>query len=294
MAGFAAWLAGFRLRRVALIAGLFPLPFISLLSAAIVVFSADIKGWQEAFKDAALALLALVLIELIAGGGQASVWFLSGAALTLGFAGVLGTLLNKFRSLTLAVQSAVLIVVLGQVLFMVLIPDPQAFWLTFIENVVGQLEAQGFTGWNDIPLDALAAVMTTAIAISLLIAGLLALLLGCLMGCSLRSESFAAAFQSLKLGYIVGGLAALLGLAALFGLGFAGDMLVIVSIAFVFQGIAVLASLANRKGFVISWWGYVVTPLLLLMFLPVPAAALAMGLAALGFIDNWYSLRPQK
>lgn len=294
MAGFAAWIAAMRFRRVALIAGLFPLPFVSLVSAAIVVFTADLKGWQEAFKDAVFALLVLVLIEFIAGGEQASFWFLGGAALTLGFACVLGALLHKFRSLTLAVQSAVLIVILGVVVFELLTPDPQVFWLTFIENIVGQLEAQGFTGWDDIPLEALAAVMTVAIAISLLMAGLLALLLGFLMSCSLRGESFAAAFQSLRLGYIVGGLAALLGIAALFGLSYAGNMLVIVSIAFVFQGIAVLASLANRKGWKISWWGYVMTPLLLLIFLPVPAATLATGLAAIGFIDNWYSLRPQK
>jgi len=294
MTGFAAWLAGFRLRRVALIAGLFPLPLVSLMSAAIVVFTAEIKGGQEAFKDVAFALLALLLIELVAGGGQGSVWFLGGAALTLGFSGVLGTVLHKFRSLTLAVQLAVLIVAVGLLVFQILIPDPQAFWLDFIERVTVQLTEQGFTGWETIPDEELANAMTLAIVISMTLAGLLALLLGSLLSCRLRGESFAARFQALKLGVIVGGVAAISGLGALLGLALARDVLLVISIAFVFQGIAVVAAHVSRKGWQPGWFGYVVAPLMVMVFVPVLAVFIGLGLAATGFIDNWYSLRPQQ
>ena len=93
MAGFAAWLIGNRLRRVVCIAGLFLLPITSLLSAAIVVLVADLKGFPESLKDSGLALAVVVLVAFLSGTD--SPVFAGSAALSWGIAALLGGLAGR-------------------------------------------------------------------------------------------------------------------------------------------------------------------------------------------------------
>jgi len=291
MAGFAAWLAGHRFRRIAFIAGLFPLPFTGLVSAAIVVFSAASYGPRKALTEVSMALLLLVLMGLLVGSDIVAL--AGGALLSWGFACLLGSLVHRYRSLTLALQSAVLVSITGMALFVLIIGDDQAFWLAWLNSFTNELSAQGMESFEPAVLEQLSVIMTATVSASFLLSAILALLLGTAWWAGLQGGSLGQLFRSFSLGYIVGGVAALLGIAALVGLPLAGDMLVVTSLGFVLQGIAVLACWAEQRKWSGSWWAIVIVPLLLMAILPVPAALVAMGLAAIGFIDNWYSLRPQ-
>ena len=115
MAGFSEWLIERRLSRIALIALLFPLPLLAVLSAAVVVLTTNTRGWRIAAEDCAAAMLALITLTAIAGG----FWFEIGigAGVTWLVAVLLGHM-RKTGSLTLAVQTAVLLGVTGALAFL--------------------------------------------------------------------------------------------------------------------------------------------------------------------------------
>jgi len=291
LAGFVAWLTGHRLRRVAFIAGMFPLPVTSVFSAAIVVLTADLKGLEEALKDIALAFAGLGLMAVLSGSDPMPL--LTSAALSWVIAALLGGVGHKYRSFTLVVQAALLLTIAGMVLFLLLVGDAEAFWKAWLQQAAADFVAEGVGELDQSLIDQLASFMTTGMAVSLLISSLIAVSIGSSWACASRNESFGERFRQLKLGYVIGGLAAALGLAALAGFETAGGMLIAVSIGFLLQGLAVLCSWAKHKSWPGSWWAAIIVPLVLLMVVPVPAILIAFGLVAIGFIDNWYSLRPR-
>ena len=136
-------------------------------------------------------------------------------------------------------------------------------------------------------------IMTPVVAAALLSSSLIAVLVGSVWASAARNESFGDSYRSLKLGYVIGGFAAVLGIASLFGFATASGMLIVVSMAFLLQGIAVLSCWAEHKHWPNAWWAAVILPLVFMPIMPVPAAFMGFGLAALGFIDNWYTLRPK-
>jgi hypothetical protein len=303
VAGFVAWLTGFRLRRVAFIAGLFLLPVTSIISAALVVLTADLKGPAEAGKDITLAFAVLVVTMAFTSGDASPVMFLMSAALSWSIAMALGGVSYRYRSLTLVVQIAVLLVVVTTLLFMLVVGDTAAFWQQLLNGTIAdlppelvtelgaELAAQGITVEEVVAL--MATIMTPVFAAGLLSSSLLAVLLGLAWACAARGERFGAQYRTLKLGYVIGGLAALLGIASLLGVTAAGGLLAVVSVAFVLQGVAVLYSWSLQKQWPGAWWALVVLPLLFMPVMPVPALLVGFGLAATGFIDNWYTLRPK-
>ena len=126
MNGFAAWLLAQRARRVVFIASLFPLPVLGMISAAIVVMDAQIKGPREALLDCTLALLLLAGIAWFAD--MDTPILLGSAMVSWVLWLVLGTIVARTGSLTLAVQAAVIIALAGLVVFNLVIGDPVAYW----------------------------------------------------------------------------------------------------------------------------------------------------------------------
>jgi hypothetical protein len=116
---------------------------------------------------------------------------------------------------------------------------------------------------------------------------LVALLLGSAWASRLSAGNYAQQFTELRLGYVIGGLAALAGIAGLFGFGFDGALLIF-GAAFMFHGIAVVAWWAKRRSWPRGWWiGLCILPILLPDLLVITLALFS----ALGFVDNWYGLR---
>ena len=268
------------------IAGLFPLPGLGLLSAATVVMTAQLSGPREALTDCSLALLLLCGIAWFAGmdvpllAVSATLSWLVWVAL-----GALGR-----GSLALAMQAAVLLALLGLVLLLVLVDDPVAYWLTMLESIYQDLVEQGMLKEADMvaaDLQTQATLMSGLVMAGTLIGSTLSLLLGSAWASAVREGNYAAQFRALRLGYVIGGLAGVAGLAELFGLGTSGALMIF-GAGFMFQGLAVVAWWANQLAWPKGWWiGLCILPVL---FIQLLLTGLLL-FAAIGFIDNWYSLR---
>jgi hypothetical protein len=303
LAGFVAWLVRYRLRRVAFVAGLFLLPITSVISAAIIVLTADLKGPAEAAKDMGFAFVVLAVVMLLPAGDASPVPFLVSASLSWSIALLLGAVSYRYRSLTLVVQLALVLVVAALLLFVAVVGDVAAFWQQLLISTLDELPpdlvteltaeftAQGITTEQMVAL--VSQILTPAFAIGLLVSSLMAVLLGCSWASAARNESFGQRFRGLKLGYVIGGFAAVTGLLSLFDFALASGLLLVVSIGFMLQGIAVLYCWAEHKQWPGAWWAAVVLPLVFMPVMPVPSLFLGFGLAATGFIDNWYALRPK-
>jgi hypothetical protein len=191
--------------------------------------------------------------------------------------------LGRTGSLTLAVQAAVLLALVGATAFIVLTGDPAVYWEDVLRDWFAQLPEQSTA--VDIPQ--LARLMSGLVLAGALTGGILALLLGGSLASRVQAWGFAEQFVSLKLGYVIGILAALAGITALLGWGPDG-LLLIFGAAFMFHGIAVVAWWARQRKWPRGWWiGLCILPILLPDFLVITVTLLA----AIGFIDNWFDLR---
>ncbi len=283
MAAFAQWLAALRIRRVVFMAAFFPLPFFGLVSSAIVAMNAQLRGGYHALTDCLLALALLVAMAAFAGldlglvvGAAAFSWFVMAG---------LGNIVVSTRSLTLAIQGAVMLALIALLGLELAIGDAVAFWSPVLEKAYTDLAAQGVDIQVDIASQA--EITGAAIVAGTLIGTLLSLLLGTSWARAVNSELVAQPFAELRLGYVIGGLAALTGLAVVFGLPTAGALLVF-GTAFVFQGIAVLAWWAGQLEWPGGWW---IGLLVVAVLLPQIFVLVVMLLATVGFVDNWYGLR---
>jgi hypothetical protein len=283
VSGFATWLVAQRARRVLFIAGLFPLPLLGLASAAAVIMTAQVKGPRTAVLDCLIALALLGGLGLVSGMDVAML--LGSAAISWLVWLALGAAVALTGSLALGVQTAVLLALAAMSLLFLAIGDPVSYWVTVLEDLYAQLPEQDFGGGGDI--EAQARLMNGVLLAGALTGGLIALLLGSAWASSVQNGNFAEQFKELRLGYVIGGLAALAGIAALLGWGPDG-LLLIFGAAFMFHGLAVLTWWARQLGWPGGWWvGLCILPILLLEFLVVEATLLA----AVGFIDNWFDLR---
>ncbi len=283
MKGVANWLAAHRLRRVVVIAGLFPLPVFGLLSAATVVMATELKGPREALTDCLLAFAVLAGMGWIAGMDVPVL--LATAAVSWAVWLGLGAVLARTGSLPLAIQAAVMLALVGMVVFQLAIGDPVVYWKDFLQEFYADLETQGLAVTADIEQQA--GMMSGLVLAGSLTGAVMVLLLGTALADRVAGTRRMAQFPALRLGYVIGALAAVAGLAGLLGQGL-GGVLVIFGAAFMFQGIAVVAWWARERGWPRGWWiGLCILPILLAEFMVIETALLA----ALGFADNWYNLR---
>jgi hypothetical protein len=283
VSSFAAWLSAQRTRRVVIIAGLFPLPLLGIISAAVVVMTAQVRGPREALLDCLLAMVVLAGMAWFSGMDVPTL--LVSAAISWLLWMALGTIVARTGSLMLAVQAAVVIALAGLVLFTLTIGDPVAYWTQVLELLYADFADQGLEVTANIEQQA--ELMSGVVIAGSLVFALFALLLGSAWASRLSDGNYAQQFVELRLGYVIGGLAALAGVAGLFGFGFDGALLIF-GAAFMFHGIAVVAWWARRRNWPGGWWiGLCILPILLPDLLVITLALLS----ALGFVDNWYGLR---
>jgi hypothetical protein len=284
--GLSGWLAGQRAPRIALIAGLFPLPLLGLVSVAIVVLTVQVHGWRVAAADCVAATLVLVGLIMAAGGYWLGLGL--GAALAWSVALLLGGLRRR-SSLVLPVQVAVLAGVAGALAFNTLAADPLAHW----EQVIRELARRAATAGVDLgptePLLATASVMTGVVAASAVASAVAALVLGSWWASQLGVGEATSEFQVLRMGAVIGALTVLVAAACLTDWrAIADDLLVVLGAGFAVQGLAVLHWHGTRRGWPRAWVLALYLPMVLL---PAIAAAELLALAALGVADNAYSLR---
>ncbi len=292
MARFAAWVVAHRLRRVGCITLFFLLPLVGFISAAVVVLVANVKGPREALIDCLLALAVLSVVLAVAGAGIAAVEITTALVVWCTSIG-LGSLVGRYRSLTLAMQAVVLVSVVGLLGLVGWIGDPVVFWrdlLDLLAEVSRQASGVDIEPLSWESLEQLAPIMAGIMASAVLVALSLALLLGTWWASGLHGGSFAAMFRNLHLGYVIGGLATIAGIAAILGLQpLAGNVLLVLGTGFAFQGLAVVYWWSWSKQWPRGWWLALYFPLFLGPAVRMSEMAL---LVTLGFIDNWYRLRP--
>jgi hypothetical protein len=259
---------------------------LAVLSAAIVVLTTNVRGWRVAAQDCTAALFLLAILTALAGG----FWFEIGVG--AGVTWVLAVFLGNLRrsgSLTLAVQTAVLLGVIATLAFVLWSPDPQAYWEHVLRDLTARARAAGIeVGPGDL-VPAAAQVMTGIMAASAVISCIAALFMGCWWAGPAGAGSFGQEFQALRMGRALGVVAGFLGVLFLTGLRTTGDdLLIVLATGFVVQGLAVIHWHGARRKWPKLWPLALYLPLALV---PALAAFEITFLALLGLLDNGYGLR---
>jgi hypothetical protein len=286
MNGLLNWLAGRRAARIAVVALLFVLPLLAVASAALVVVTTIASGWRLALQDCAAALLLLAALALLIGGGSTGI--VVGAAVTWLVAIGLGQL-KRAGSLTLAVQTVVLAGAAVVVGFVAWSRDAAAYWEDVLRDFTERARTAGLdVGPADI-VPGIAQVMTGMMAASAVASAMAALFLGSWWAAGPGRGRFGAEFQAVRMGRVIGAIAGVVGLLFLTSLkATADDLLLVLAVGFVVQGLSVVHWHGARRGWPKAWPLALYLPLALV---PALAAIELLLLALLGLADNGFGLR---
>jgi hypothetical protein len=257
-----------------------------VVSAAIVVFSSVVRGWRTAAEDCLFAVVLLAAGTALAGG----YWFeiSLGAGLTWALAITLGHV-RRAGSLTLAVQTAVLLGLAGAIVFTVWSRDPQAYWEQVLTDLAGRARTAGIDVGPPDLLPGAAQMMTGVMSASAVVSSVAALFLGCWWAGRTGGRGFGEEFRELRMGKVLGVVAAGVGVLLLTAVRpTADDLLLVLGTGFVLQGLAVVHWHGAKREWPTAWPLVLYLPLALL---PAIAAGEMMLLALLGLLDNGYSLR---
>ena len=112
---FGGWLVNRRASRVGLIAGFLSLGLLGIISAAIVVLIAELKGWREAAVDCLMAFGVLMLFMAVLGVEWAPLAVTGVTAWVAAIA--LGAMTAAYASLALSLQAILVISIFGIVGF---------------------------------------------------------------------------------------------------------------------------------------------------------------------------------
>jgi hypothetical protein len=282
MAGFANWLAYSQVRRVIMMAAMFPLPVLGILSSAIIAMTAQQRGWQKALAEMLFALALLTAMSLLVGLPVTATAF---AAMNWGLLLVLGSIVGATRSLTLATQVAVILGLAALLGMRLVLGDPVEFWTPVLEQLYADLAVDGVE--LQVDLRAQASIAGAALLTGTFVGGMLSLLLGSRWASVLVPQPEVQPFAELRLGYALGGLAAVAGIASILSVPADGALLIL-GTAFMLQGLAVVVWWSQLKMWPGGWW---LGALVVMLLLPNVFVMVTILLAAVGFVDNWYDLR---
>jgi hypothetical protein len=287
MPSVAAWLLARPQNAVLALALTMLVPFLPIISGAILVLLALQQELQRVLVTVALAGLVLVFVILVSGSSPllalidvATFWLPILA---------LARIMRATRSLTLTLQLAVIIVMAGMCAFFALNGDPVAFWQEVIaSNPV--LQSLQLTTWQtalEVSDKQFAGVMTTLFATGIWFSLVGVIMLGYWLYQQLPGKTGEfGRFCDLNFGRVI---ALLLAISSI--VGFAFDVIWIESIAilifavFWLQGLAMVHWL-HASGFlpaVVLVAAYALTMVLSQYLFP--------ALAILGYTDAWFRFR---
>jgi hypothetical protein len=289
----AQWLAGNPVGAVLAtgLLGLLPLLGVGVaffLPGAVPALIVLVRGERQGVIVAVGASLLLAAVMLMFGrplpvGFIYSAWVLGPPLL-------LAILLRRTDSMSLCLQVVTLV---GAVLLVVLhvsFGDPHQFWAPFVRDLAQEMKTRGLP--MDLEQDGLADTLARTLW------GWIAVLTMSLAMCALflarwwqslpeRAGSFGAEFRQVRLGRVLGIAAALVIGASLFT-----QQVLVGDIGRLFLGSLVIVGLAAAhravsQGKLAVAWLWVTYALLVLV-----APFAVVGLAALGFVDNWLRSQP--
>ncbi len=287
----AEWLVARPLNAVIGLAAAQSLPLFGFLSGAVFIYLILRQGARLAVIEAAVA--GGLMLGLAAALGlplepkvtvMASVWIP---------AMLMSLLLTQSRSLTLALQLAVIIMVLAVLAFFAVAGNPVEFWTVFLTALVDAWREAGLNEQADLvgsQIAALAEHMTVWVAfVSWAISALMLLLGHALYQQSPGERQDYGRFRDLNLGRVIAGAMAVTSVVA-----FVAQFAWLQSVAFV------MFAVFSLQGIAIMHWlhaeGMVPVFLLVLMYgtMVVLSPIVVTAMAVLGYIDAWFTLRRKR
>jgi hypothetical protein len=234
----------------------------------------------------------LLLVVAVAAAGRPATVGLITAAWLLVPPLLIAVLYARTESLSLCLQLATLLCVGFLAVMHLSLGDPMHFWEPFIralaEGVRQQDLPQGVD--KDELLELLARTLWGWMAVLLLLQGMLALFVArWLQTAPVRQGAFGAEFRQLRLGVVLGTVAGVVVVLAMFtGPLLIDDLRSLFIAALTLVGLAALhrAVVSGRLRRAWLWFTYI------LLGLVVTAAPVVIVLAGWGFVDNW--LRSQR
>ena len=304
MRRLAEWLTASRSRAVLgamLLAPLALLPlFVAWLPGAFIVLLALRRLTPAADWPAAL-VSALTLAWFLAGIGLGPIPALAGGATLVVPPLLVGRLLSRGGSLSLAFQLTVLALVGALVAVHLLLADPPGVWQPFVERLAAELHSVATamsavgSGWRPDDrelLEAASAIVNWGMATWLVLLNtMVAAFVGLYWAGLLEgAPRLGPEFRGLKAGRTLTLIAALCtALALQFRWNLPTDGSRLFLGVFVLQGLALLHSARLALGFSGAWLAATYG----LLFVPFMASLVEGALAVFGFVDNWLPLRPR-
>lgn len=266
---------------------------VSFLSGAAVALAVLVQGPKEGALTAlgGTALLALVTMLVFQVPTMAIVF----AVMVWLPAWLLGTTLLLSQSLAMALKTGAL---LGSVIILLVysvIPDPAAQWYGhFTEVVLPMLEKAGVTIARsesyDTSLREAARIMTgTSVAFTVMGMWLSLLIARNWQAMLYRPEGFREEFRSLRLGTQLALVTGLVGALAVFSSGLVNELamnvLVVLLMLFMFQGLAIGHQLVSHFQQGKAW----IVAMYVILFFTMPHGLMLFAL--LGWLDNGFDFR---
>lgn len=302
MQRFVDWLTASRLRVMfgaALLAVLgYALFVVVWLPGALVVLVAlrrEERGVDLQAAAVAVVTLAWLLLSVGAGPVPAALTALALIVPPL----LVGRLLARGGSLSLAFQFSTLAAVSMLVIVHLVIADPPGVWRPFVERLAADLErmrammSSAGSDWHpsSAELREVASVIVNwgVVAWVLLLNTIAAAALGLYaFGRQTQTPRLGPAFRELKAGRTLAAGALVMTLLSLtVNWDFATDVSRLFLGAFVLQGLALLHAAREMLGFSGGW----LVATYALLFVPVAALCVESVLVVFGFLDNWLPLR---
>lgn len=263
---------------------------VGLLSGAAIALVTLAAGLNSGFKAFIATISAGFVMSLFLGSSMQ--WFIAVAEFWLPgfiFAVVLGYTGSLSRALTLSVVGVLLIMLLA---YLLMTPSPEAVWSTYMQQLLSDLQAESVfidPEAEKLLTDTLPSVLTMLVLMGLLVVWTATLFLARWWQRALypdASYTFGAEFRSIRLSNV---------LASLFAIGFVlllflpevswvNEFIGVLTLAFVFQGLAVLHHWVSVKN---SGKGWLVLVYVMLALLP----HFMMMVAVLGWMENWLNWR---
>lgn len=256
---------------------------VGILSGAVIALVILAAGLQSGVR---------VLLATLFGGSFASFAFGSVNALLLSGAEFwlpaffLAVVLGKTRSLSLMIQVATVVLLVGLVAVYLLLGSPEAAWLGFMQQLLDMWQAEGIAiepEASSLLIEQMPRVLTMLVCMGLYVVWLGILFLGRWWQTSLyEAGSLDEQFRQLDLGSRLAWLLALLFVAVLFlpEQLLIQDMLGLLTVAFMLQGLAVVHQWVFVRG---TGKGWLILIYILLGVLP----QMIMLVASLGWMENW-------
>lgn len=285
----AAWLVARPERAILVLIATFLVPITQILGSAVLVLLVLSHGPLRAIRVAGLGFVAILLIGLLSQVPLAQIFQV---VLTIWLPGIgLALLLQRLRSLTLLLQTTVLLALVVIVGVYIVLGDPAAHWREVLENVSTLWREKGLEREADLFLQTLpVAPQLTGILVAIGWLGyVVALLVGYAARLSLNGRTAEyGRFSDLNFGRV---LAIALALASVMAVVSAAlwlqNLALMLFVIFWLQGLALLHWL-HRRGRLPG------LALVGIYVLSVPLGQLFVpAVGVLGYTDAWFNFRPR-